>query len=412
MTPLPKHSNLGASVAKRWWNCPGSVNACKDLPNQSTVYANEGSAAHALGELCLRSQHHPDRYLDQWIGMDGTLYTDEDKVPAKLNGSTVFYIDEEMVDAVGTYVQFFFDNYEEGDEYEIEQRIDLSQFHAGLYGTSDLTIYKPKKKKLIVGDYKHGRGVPVEVKENVQGLYYAAGSAFKMHNRGIAEVEIVIIQPRCPHRDGPVRRWSTTALELMDWVVDLVEAAKKTEDPNAVLKAGDWCKFCPAAPRCDEYKNAAMLAAKADFATDGTVILSPPSAYNPDVLAQSLRNADLIESWCRAVKKFAHDEALAGRIVPGFKLVNTRATRKWKEPEKTIAQFQVDELDTFEYMTEPELRSVAQVEKALGKGAFSDDPKKLGKYVGLTEKRSSGVTLAPLEDKREAVRPEAAEEFA
>ncbi len=404
MTAQPKHSSLGASIAKRWWSCPGSVKACEGIQNQSTVYAAEGQAAHALGELCLRNQHHPERYLDQWIGADGTLYPDKEP-PEKTRGTTVFYIDEDMVEAVAVYVQFFFDTYEDGDEYEIEQRIDLSQFHPGLYGTADLVIYKPAKKHLIVVDYKHGRGVPVEVRENVQGLYYAAGAAFKGANRGITNVEIVIVQPRCSHKDGGVRKWSTTPMELMDWVADLVEAAKKTEKPDAPLQAGDWCKFCPAAPVCVEFKNAALVAAKADFASDGAVILSTPSSYNPEVLAQSLRNVDIIESWCRSIKKFAHDEAIAGRVVPGFKLVNTRATRKWKEPEKTMAKFQLLELDISEYLTEPELKSVAQVEKAIGKKGFAA-------FVSMVESRSSGVTLAPLEDKREAVRPEAAAEFA
>lgn len=402
MNVAPKHSSLGASIAKRWWSCPGSVKACEGIANQSTVYAAEGSAAHALGELCLANKHHPDRYLDGWISKDGQLYGEEP--PEKDRGVTAFYIDEEMVEAVATYVEFFFQTYQDGDEYEIEQRVDLSNFHPGLYGTADLVLYKPETKKLIVVDYKHGRGVPVEVQDNVQGLYYAAGAALKGHNRGISEVEIVIIQPRCAHKDGPIRRWSTTPMELMDWIADLVAAARRTELPDAPLCAGDWCKFCPAAPVCGEYRNAAIIAAKADFNEPGEIVLTPPSRYDAAALAQTLRNMDMIESWCRSVKKFAHDEALAGRVLPGFKLVNTRATRKWRDAEKAYAKFQIMELDTSEYLTEPELKSVAQVEKSLGKKAFAA-------YLDLIESRSSGVTLAPLEDKREAVRPDAAAEF-
>lgn len=413
MTSAPKvHSRLGASNCKRWWACPGSVAACKDIENKGTPYANEGSAAHALAEYCLRNGCDAEAQLDCWIGMDGTLYLSEENVPEKERGATIFYIDEDMVDAVQVYIDFFKANVEPGDEYEIEQRVDLSHFHPDLFGTTDLSIYKAKQKKLIVADYKHGRGVPVEAKDNVQGLYYGAGTAHKLHNRGIKEIEIVIIQPRCAHKDGPVRKWSTTPIDLMEWVVDLVEAAKRTEDPNAPRHAGDHCKFCPAAATCDTYAGAAMDAARADFSADGTVVLTEPTGYSPTALAATIKNIDLIESWCRAVKKFAHDQALAGTAIPGFKLVYTRATRKWKDPSAAQAAFEIDELDASEYLSEPKLLSVAQVEKAIGKKFFNDDPLKKGKYVDLVEKKSSGVVLAPEDDKRPAVRPDAAAEFA
>lgn len=400
------HSRLGASNCKRWWACPGSVRACKDIENKGTPYANEGSAAHALAEYCLRNKCDAEPQVGHWVGMDGRLYFSDENIAEKDKGDTIFEITEEMAEAVQVYLDFFNETVEEGDEYDIEQRINLSTYHPDLFGTADLVVYKPGSKTLVVADYKHGRGVPVEVTENVQGLYYAAGSAHRLHNRGIAKVEVVIVQPRCPHKDGPVRRWSTTPLDLMEWVVDLVEAARRTEDPNAPRSAGDHCKFCPAAGSCAEYQGAALKAAAADFATDGSVILTPPTSYSPEKLAQTIQNIDIIQSWCQAVKKFAHDEALAGRVVPGFKLVATRANRKFKDPDAARARFEIDELDPSEFMTEPKLLSVAQVEKAIGKKAFAAYEKE------LVEKKSSGVVLAPLDDKREAVKPDAAAEFA
>jgi hypothetical protein len=376
-----------------------------DLPNQSTAYANEGSAAHALAERCLPGLKSAEPFLGRWIAVNGTILPEGEQPPAAERGNTWFLIDEDMVEAVNTYIDFYHATVEPGDEVEIEQRVHLDQFHPDLFGTADLVIYKPKSKKLIVADYKHGRGVAVEAKDNVQGLYYAAGAAIRGHNRGIASVEVVIVQPRCPHKDGPVRRWSTTSMDLLDWVADLVDAAKRTEDPAAPLSAGDHCKFCPAAGICPEFKNAAMAAARADFAEGGAVVLTPPQRYSPDVLAETLKNLDVVEDWCKAMRKFAHDEALAGRVAPGFKLVNTRATRKWRSVDEAVGLFQVMELDQSEYMTEPEVKSVAQVEKALGKKGFKP-------FEGLVEKKSSGVVLAPLDDPREAVRPEAAEEFA
>lgn len=368
------------------------------------MYAAEGSAAHALAELCLRLRHFPDRYQGQWIATNGDLYASEAQVPATKRGSDVFPIDEDMAEAVDVYVEFALENIKLDDEVEIEQRIDLSQFHPDLFGTADLVIYKPGQRKLIVADYKHGRGTPVEAQDNVQGLYYAAGAAFKMQNRGVDEVEVVIIQPRCPHKDGPVRRWSTNLLDLVDFTMELVEKAKLTEQPDAPLAAGDWCKFCPAAPNCRALAGAALAAAKADFTTDGAVLLSSPATYDEDELGRTLANVELIETWCRAVKKFAHDEAIAGRIPPGWKLVNTRATRRWSDENEVLAVFEALEIDRAEYMTQPELKSVAQTEKALGKKDFAV-------FKPFVTTQSSGVVLAPLGDKRESVRASAAEEF-
>lgn len=399
------HSRLGASNCKRWWSCPGSVRMTADLPNQSTSYANEGSAAHALGEACLREGRDAAFALDHWIHMDGTIEFGPEGIPEKEKGNTWFFVDEDMCDAVQTYVDFYNATVEPGDEVEIEQRVHLDQFHPQLFGTADLVIYKPKQKKLIVADYKHGRGVAVEAKDNVQGLYYAAGAAIRSHNRPLESIEVVIVQPRCAHKDGPVRRWETTAMDLIEWVSDLVDAAKATEAADAPLNAGEWCKFCPAAATCPAFAQAAIDAAKADFTAEGEVILTAPQRYSPEALAQALKNIDLIEDWCSAVRKFGHDEALAGRVAPGFKLVNTRATRKFRSEAEFLSMAQVMELDESEYLTEPKVKSVAQVEKSLGKKGFKP-------FEVLVEKKSSGVVLAPLSDSREPVRPEAAAEFA
>lgn len=48
---MTAHSNLGASSAKRWMNCPGSNALIEHAPpEQSSKYAAEGTAAHWVGE--------------------------------------------------------------------------------------------------------------------------------------------------------------------------------------------------------------------------------------------------------------------------------------------------------------------------------------------------------------------------
>ena len=51
---MTAHHPLGPSGGHRWMACPGSVRLCSDLPDTSSPYAEEGTKAHRLTELCLR----------------------------------------------------------------------------------------------------------------------------------------------------------------------------------------------------------------------------------------------------------------------------------------------------------------------------------------------------------------------
>lgn len=48
------HAILSASSSKRWLNCTPSARLEQNFPNESSVYAEEGTAAHALGEYSQR----------------------------------------------------------------------------------------------------------------------------------------------------------------------------------------------------------------------------------------------------------------------------------------------------------------------------------------------------------------------
>ena len=56
--PAPTaHAKFGASNAKRRMNCPGSLHAEAPFPDESSPYAELGTAAHELGEFCLINGH-------------------------------------------------------------------------------------------------------------------------------------------------------------------------------------------------------------------------------------------------------------------------------------------------------------------------------------------------------------------
>ncbi len=391
MSENKAHSTLGASSSHRWWHCPGSIQLSVGMPNESSFFAMEGSCAHAVGEAALNQGQDADAFI-------GRVIKEFPEIE----------VDEEMAEAVQLYLDTVRDDMRahEDAELSVETRFDLTHIHAGMFGTNDACVYLPSKAKLIVYDYKHGRGMPVEVENNPQMLYYATGALTGKHNRPIAEIEVVIVQPRCSHPGGAVRRWSLTPLDLMDWINELQDAAKRTEEKSPTLVAGEWCKFCPAAGACPELQSHVLKAARADFTEEGEIVVSEPRTYSSESIARALEQADIIENWIRSVRAFAHLEAEAGRVPPGWKLVQKRANRKWKSEERLI-ETMIDYGFTRASITNPgKLMSPAQLEaflkpKGIKKEEISD----------LYESVSSGSTLAPADDKREAVKAEASTEF-
>jgi hypothetical protein len=279
---------------------------------------------------------------------------------------------------------------------KVEEKFHLKELHPDLYGTSDCVLYFAEEKLLQVWDYKHGQGIAVEAENNEQLMYYALGALMKT-KAPCSHVEMVICQPRCYHPEGPIRRWKISVVDLLDFSADLVDAALRTEDPDAPLVSGDHCRFCPAAPTCPKLHETALTTAQEEF--------SPAFSYDPEKLADVLSKIPAIESWAKSVKEFAYREAQAGRIPPGHKLVPKRANRKWAN-EDEAEKFLLLELglDYTEVHKEPALKSPAQIEALLSK----EDKKRLEEIV---VKESSGGTLAPITDKRKTSKPAIETEF-
>lgn len=373
------HSKIGASSMHRWAACPGSIRQAHGMPNHESSYALEGTTAHNIAAKMILGIDIVKELID---------VTDPED-PA--------YVDDEMLEAVQVYVDAFNKAKEGATFFKVEEQFDLSSIHPGLFGTSDGIIYREDKLELEVWDYKHGAGLPVEVDWNEQLMYYGLGALLQTKVK-CKTVKLVICQPRCPHTDGPVRSWTISTPELIDFSADLVDAAKRTEDPNAPLKAGDHCRFCKAAPLCPQLNEMRMEVAKQEF--------SPQAAYDPEKLAEVLNAVPAIEAWLKGVKAFAFAEAEHGRIPPGFKLVPKRAMRKWKD-ETAAKNFIALELglDEKEILKPAKLNSPAQIEALLK----SKEDKKLLELH--TIKESSGNTLAPSTDKREAIKPAVETEF-
>lgn len=385
------HSTLGASGAGRWMNCPGSVPLAGRVPPEqrarSSSYADEGTAAHAVAEACLRT------YLDvgdagaaQASVFVGLLWHLEQEVfvedgPAIGRLDPVVPVTDEMAEAVQLFVDWAIDKIEslgglDVVEVRIEEHVNLSWLgRDDLWGTADLVIIQPYGR-LVVADYKHGRGVVVEAENNAQGSYYALGPLYEAGPGDIEMVEVVIAQPRAPHDDGPIRTWEVEPDYLMAWAQELKAAADMTDRDDAPLLAGEWCRFCSARGICPALESKVAAATRAEFddlPTDPNELpegakLPLPSARDPEGIARALTALPLIDAWVSGVHAIAHQSAVeAGVAIPGYKVVRKSTNRQWKDAAeverklKNRAGVRVDE-----FMAKRKLKSPAQVEKIHG----------------------------------------------
>ena len=193
-----------------------------------------------------------------------------------------------------------------------------------------------------------------------------------------------------------------SAVDLLDFHADLLDAVERVgkacEDFQADfdLKPSEkGCRWCLAAPKCPALKAKAQEVAKQVFA--------PGLPYDPKVLADTLDFLPILEGWIKNTREFAYEEAERGREIPDWKLVEKRATRKWRDEAAAAEALSVYLAQ--ENIYEQKLVTPAAAEKHL--------PKDLRNVIeDLCVKESSGHTLVHTSDKRPAVKLDAASAFA
>ena len=103
-----------------------------------------------------------------------------------------------------------------------------------------------------------------------------------------------------------------------------------------------------------------------------------------------------MDKWLSDLKELALKECLAGNPVPGWKAVEGRGSREWKDLDTAFAKLEADGIDGAALWNRVPL-TVAQAEKAIGK-------KKFGELAeGLVLARPGKPTLVDEKDKREAI---------
>lgn len=177
---MGRHALLSASSSRRWLNCIPSARLEEQFAEETgnSVYAEEGTAAHALTE------HKLKRSLKRCS-----------KRPVS------DYQCDEMEECTDRYASYAMEQVElarqecKNPVVLIEQRLDYSAYVPEGFGTGDLLIVSDRV--LTIVDLKYGKGVAVDAEWNPQMMLYDLG-ALELFGAiyDIDTVRMTIYQPR------------------------------------------------------------------------------------------------------------------------------------------------------------------------------------------------------------------------
>jgi len=348
------HAVLSASGSDRWLNCTPSARLTEKLVDISSVFAQEGTLAHSLGELELQLQ------LKQ---ITKNTYN---KLIKKIKSDELF--SEDMPDQVEKYTGYVFERLAEAKSHTkdalifLEQKLDFSKYVPEGFGTGDCIIIADGTMEII--DLKYGKGIEVSAEDNPQMKLYALGAIEEYgFIYDIDNVRMTIAQPRLNN----ISTWEINIKELEAWAMDeLMVKAKAAWEGTGEFISGDWCKFCKVKATCKARAEAALNVAE-------QFELKDPNLLAIEEIAQILLKADELQSWAKDLQDYALEQARDSNIkYPGWKLVEGRSNRKYADDgfvHQTLTEAGYEETLI---LKEPELLGITAMEKVLGKKMFNE----------------------------------------
>ena len=383
MTEERNHAILSASSAHRWLTCtPSARLELEEGRDECSIYAAEGTAAHALAELKLN-------YRFGKISL--TEYQDEYEA-FKIDPEYSKYYNKEFEEYVDSHVEYVVEFTEGLSEYHIyfEVRVNFSNIVPQGFGTADVLIVTPDT--IIVIDLKFGTGVPVSAIENPQLRLYGMGALNLFPNTQF--IRTIVNQPRLDSRDTEL----LTKQELLSWAIDYVKPrAEEAIKGEGLLKASeDACRFCKLRGKCKERADSQLALARHEFEiVDNKNDLV--QNLTPDELGNILTIAPAFIDWFKDVQSFALGQLMSGVKIPGYKLVEGRSNRIITD-EDAVKQILLDVgLTEDEIMKPREMLGISKLEALVGKKLFAD------LCADYLIKPPGKLTFAPESDRRPEV---------
>jgi hypothetical protein len=358
-----KHLKIGGSTAARTVACPAWLGRADKLPkfNGSNNAADEGNLLHDVME---DYYSHDIKFETQL--REGRKYNDQ-------------VLTEDLIDNLAVpaliMVETVLDQYEVVD-FICEPFVEIISGEMG--GSIDMLAISEDRKTIIVLDYKFGMK-KVKAEENKQMLFYALASREDPKTKSwfdkVENLVCVIVQPKCSHKADI---WETDVGHIQRFSDTLFKAL---ETPD-LASSGGHCNYCPVAATCQTRKTEA----------DSALVMDKKTAKE---VAACLAKADELEAWIKDVRTMAQTYMDSGVIVPHYKLVDKRPTKKWTKDASELTLIIPKEKLYKETMITPAQALTLIKKEKLDLGRID-----IANYIVSV---SSGLTLVHESDKREAV---------
>lgn len=405
------HSIFGPSGSAMWLNCLGSLIPnllADDVAGEDAAY---GTVAHGVTETWLKDGKRPDHL----IGTNEFVESGE--------WGYLIDIDEVMLD----YCQMCVDWVEllPGKHF-YERRVDFSRLTPIPRQTGTADFIAIDQNRMVVADWKFGKGVMVYAERNTQGMLYALGALFefdKAYGKGdydIREIEIRIAQPRLDHFDV----WVISRDDLLEFAGWAKARMAMAWTLNAPRTAGaKQCEFCRVKASCSANAKFNVEITEGIF-TDTTVPvdavvmddfkervddldfnIEPIEAgtLNTSQLITMLPFRSMAEKWWESIENELLRRALAGEDIGthGMKIVEGRSRRVFNNEQaavKHVVKLGVPE----DKMILKKVASPSQTEDLLLKAGYKR--KELASLLGsLVSKPPGKPTIVRVSDKRPAI---------
>lgn len=422
------HAKYSPSSAHRWMECLGSPILEAGYPNDSSKFADEGTAAHFLGSTCLKTETNARDWEGQliqlWEHPDGRSgecwgHLEEGAPPVGYTVRESYRVEEEFIEGVQAYLNDVRDRAKGGHLF-VEQKLDLSKTLQlpDQFGTGDAVIAQPDARVAIMADLKFGKGEQVYAQENHQLCLYGLGMLESLDiiygDDAFDFITLVVIQPRIDWID----EWTISVADLRAFGRKAAQAVKTIEilrqqpradvekivtaitGPDSVFRPGEkTCRWCKAKANCAALTAKISQEAFNDFAAidagSAPALTTTTQHQSPDeVIGRRMGILDLVTDWAKAVRAEGERRVFAGNKIIGsdgqpMKIVagkkGDRAYVNAAETEKLLIPMVADD----KLYTPKKLVSVAQLEKALGK------PRYVELFVGKPGKTEADTGVPP-----------------
>jgi hypothetical protein len=355
------------------------------MADTPSVYSEEGTLAHSIVELKMKKTFIEPKMPKSTFS--GRLN--------KLKKNELYH--EEMLEYTDNFIEIVQSIHIGLSDAKVfsEVKVSYSDYAPEGFGTADCIVIGTDRNtnelRLVVIDFKYGKGERVTAEDNVQLMLYALGaySEFGMVY-DFDTVTMMIVQPRL--EDG-VTTWTIPLCEILDFGEYIKPIAEKAFRGEGEFVAGEHCRWCKVKSTCKTRANKYLALEDAMSSA-----LTSVNLMSPAELGAVLKRGIGLMAWIRDLEEYALAEALKGVDVEGWKVVEGRSNRKIVNVDGAFKVLNDNGFEeTMLYKREP--LGITALESLVGK-------KQLTALIHeFIEKPQGKPTLVVVEDKREAFVP-------